>query len=255
MEQDFGLFESLDEAKALEVVTEQGFKEQVLFELMEAADNTIGKNGSKCIYFGMSVAEALAKQAELKQIIDKVIKHILPEISALAEEYGEMMMLHEGKMQKFILNVEHIFIPEIFACWKYNPKRLKQFDLSGWHYGLLEQLEKEGLFKVVRCLSKKGCRYVECLWDYSEKPIKKTLFPDHWSKKDVIEKIKEAFLNIEPIEGEIELINEFNKKVVGVTSEGIKIEIMLKRNSLQDNWNIVTAYVKEEFITGCKKYA
>ena len=251
MEQDFGILESLDEAKALEIATKQGFKEQVLVELMESAENFSGSNNPKFIFFGLLEAEALVKQAELKQIIDKVIKNSLQEILELSKEYAELELLLEGKIQNVKFNVEHGFIPDIVARWNYNPKRLKKFDLSGWHHGMLEQLEKAGLFKVVHCVSKKGCRYIECLWDYSATPIEKTLFPDHWSKKDVIEKIKEAFNAIESIEEDVGRINEFNKTVVGVTREGIKIKILLRKNSLQDSWNIITAYVPKEFIIGC----
>ena len=67
----------------------------------------------------------------------------------------------------------------------------------------------------------------------------KTFFPAHWSRKDVIEKIYEAYDDFKKSGANATLIPNGTYKINGFTKEGIEIEMLVTQKGV-----INTAYPK-----------
>ena len=57
---------------------------------------------------------------------------------------------------------------------------MKNIEVSGWHYGLWKDFEKQGLIKIVKKVERNGCIYLEIDWPYGRKSFEKTFYPESW---------------------------------------------------------------------------
>ncbi len=151
----------------------------------------------------------------------KALEHILlssGELERLAGTYNNICKsFAEINFKSIIINFEHIFGPEI-TCIK------KGLELSGFHHDFMGLIEKTGLitFRYV----KKGIHGVYgANWYYNGKEKYSTFFPKSWDRVKVMEKIMEAYKNSKLPE----LTSQGNWQIKGITSEGIKIDIIIDK--------------------------
>ncbi len=149
----------------------------------------------------------------------KALEHILlssEEIKRLAGTYNNICKsFAEIDFKSIIINFEHIFGPEI-RCGK------KTISLSGFHHDLRGLIEKSGIIHFSHILEGPYKVY-RANWYYNGIKKCSTFFPKLWNREKVIEKIIEACQNIESIlpqpNGTFQL--------TGITSEGLKIEMII----------------------------
>ena len=252
MEQDYGLLESLEEAKALEIVTKQGFKEQVLVELMEAAENHIGKNYPKCIFFGLSESETLLKQQEIISEIELIMQDFIVDSRIFAQNNKNFLIEFERIEQDFLIDLHHIFIPKVKPRWNYILKYplpvLEEFGLTGWHYGGLDKFEQAGFLKIIKKIIKNDCIYVEFSWKYGSTIIKKSFYPQQWSREKILYNIKEAVKNPYTTISKGDPAICLEKKLYSRIENGIEIITYLKRESPCQKWCIKSSFINKEWI-------
>lgn len=237
-------------AEELEIVVQKSAVDEIL-NLSAKSENAICKNSIQSSVKGFSEELALITQQNITQNIKNIMKRSLSEIKELAAKYSKISIEMEGFLQDMLIDIEHIFIPEVKPRWKYDPivqrRTLDEFFISGWHHGYLEQFEQAGLFKITKKVLKNDCIYVEYSWDYGKKIMKKTLFPDHWTKQQIIEKMIEVIKKpLSCIDNSIG--DRLEKTFLGITSEGIEIELVLTKEVGQKNWQMVTGFVSKDYI-------
>lgn len=112
----------------------------------------------------------------------------------------------------------------------------------------MEEFEKAGLLKITKKIIKNDCIYIEGIWEYGHTPIKKTLFPDSWSHEKIIESLLEVANNPSFIK------KDTTTPLIGKTyqglSNGIELEVHLKKNHMALPWEFATGYVSKKYIIG-----
>ncbi|MBI2344444.1 EndoU domain-containing protein [Candidatus Dependentiae bacterium] len=234
----------------LEIVVQKSAVDEIL-KLNAKSENVACKNSIQSSVYDLSEELALITKQNITQKIENIMKPSLSEVKELAVKYSKISTEIEGVLQDMLIDIEHIFIPEVKPRWKYDPiaqkRTLDEFFISGWHHGYLEQFEQIGLFKVIKKVVKNDRIYVEYSWDYGKKIMKKTLFPDHWTKQQIIEKMTEIIKKpVSCIDNNIG--DRLEKTFLGVTSEGIEIELVLKKELSQKSWQLATGFVSKDYI-------
>jgi hypothetical protein len=109
-------------------------------------------------------------------------------------------------------------------------------DLSGFHHDFMGAVEKSKVFKFLnKVIKENGCYSADIVVD--GKTFPKTFFPQHWSQKEVAEKIYEAYHNFIKSGVPLELGRGGKYFIKGCTNEGIEIEMYITQKGL-----ITTAY-------------
>ncbi len=109
-------------------------------------------------------------------------------------------------------------------------------DLSGFHHDFMGAVEKSKAFKFLnKVMNENGCYSADIVLE--GKTFPKTFFPQHWSQREVADKIYEAYYNFINSGAPLELGRGGKYVVKGYTSEGIKIEMHVTQKGL-----ITTAY-------------
>ena len=129
-------------------------------------------------------------------------------------------------------------------------RELENFEILGWHHGFLKDFEQKQLIKIINKIEKNGCAYIDFHWPYGKKIDYTTLFPESWDYHKINAKIKEASQNVINIIEQEGKYEKFGKTIIGKTSEGIEIKIVLKRDSIEDKWKTASAYVSQSYIKG-----
>ena len=97
-------------------------------------------------------------------------------------------------------------------------------------------VEKSNVFKFLnKVINENGCYSADIIVD--GKKFEKTFFPQHWSQKEVADKIYEAYYNSIKNGTPLELGRGGKYFIKGYTNEGIKIEMYITQKGL-----ITTAY-------------
>ncbi|HEV2600986.1 MAG TPA: EndoU domain-containing protein, partial [Candidatus Babeliales bacterium] len=209
--------------------------------------------------------------AELKIILDKVKQHWKQKQKNVCKEHGkrsasgkhaykpkelEEIILSPEEIEKLVkvfdgtlsvpieigegvhiwIDYEHIFNPVLKIGCKDNT-----ITPAGFHHDYLGEIQKSGLIESV--VIQRGEHGVyKIRWRYADgKEKESTLFPDHWTEAQVIEKINEALRN------SIEKTPKNNGRweIEGITSEGISITAIIdvcETQSGQKVGEVVTAY-------------
>lgn len=199
----------------------------------------------------LSEPEAFAKGQSLIDQIQSIMGTEIIDIKKLADAKKMITVNFEELLQNMLIDIEHIFIPEIKFRWNYDSildvRFLKDFGLAGWHYGYLKEFEKAGLIKVLKTVVKNDCVYAEFLLPYSKSVIKKTFYPEHWSKMDVIETIKHAVSN------PYKIITKENSSLLHKTlysrlENGTEMISYLGRDFIDEVWNIKSSFIAKDWI-------
>ena len=104
-----------------------------------------------------------------------------------------------------------------------------KLSLSGFHHDLEHTIRKNGILNFENLIAKEtGCYAADLTMDGLRIPGK-TFFPADWSRKEVIDKIHEAYRNAIK-NGIPKLENDGKYRLRGYTSEGIKIEMHITQN-------------------------
>ena len=180
-----------------------------------------------------------------------VSEETLQKVKAFAQANKSFEMEFLGKIERFEVDWEHILLPMVKEREHFNNVtkmyELKGFDVVGWHHGLWQEFEKQGLIRIVDKAEKNGCARLDFMWGYNKKSEFKTFYPDVWNYENIYDAIKEALVNnFKIIEKNISS-NELSKTVFGRTHSGIEIEMKLTKKCLDDRWKIATAFVSKEF--------
>jgi hypothetical protein len=109
-------------------------------------------------------------------------------------------------------------------------------DLSGFHHDFMGAVEKSRAFKFLnKVMNENGCYSADIVLEGRTFP--KTFFPQHWTQKEVADKIYEAYYNYIKSGATLELGRGGKYFIKGFTNEGIKIEMYITQKGL-----ITTAY-------------
>lgn len=113
--------------------------------------------------------------------------------------------------------------------------------LSGFHHDFGGKIRQSGALKITG-IQPHAHGFYEANWTYGNSKTKPSgFFPDHWTPAQVMNKIGEALQN--PVGGAV--LNKRSWVMMGKTSEGIKIQINLEFDAL-NNFNptgkIISAY-------------
>lgn len=104
--------------------------------------------------------------------------------------------------------------------------------VGGFHHDLMNCVEKADVFRFVDKVMYEHGFYSATLY-YGEEFVKDiTFFPAHWSRKQVIDKIYEAYNNCIKVE-----LRMGKYLIRGKTNEGVTIEMFITQKG-----HIVTAY-------------
>ncbi|MBI2344746.1 hypothetical protein HYV10_01585, partial [Candidatus Dependentiae bacterium] len=112
----------------------------------------------------------------------------------------------------------------------------------------LKEFENIGLLKVLKKVVKNDCVYTEFLLPYSKTPIKKTFYPEYWSKMDIIDVIKKAVSNPYKIEFKGDFNSCLNKKLYSRFENGIEMISYLRRESIGHAWDIKSSFISKDWI-------
>jgi hypothetical protein len=108
--------------------------------------------------------------------------------------------------------------------------------LNGFHHDFMRAMEKAGVFEFANVVKNKfGCYKADII--INGKSIRKTFFPAEWSRKKVIHKIYEAYDHFLQSGAKAILQSGGTYKLVGYTSEGIEIEMIITKTG-----RLTTAY-------------
>ena len=199
-------------------------------------------------------------QALIKKATSMAQEHfIIPEqisnaVKEFATKHEYIQAELEGILQTIEVDWEHILLPKIAKRTNFNfltrQKELKTFEVSGWHHGLWQEFEKQGLIKIVNKIEKNECIYLDFDWYYNRTPDTKTLYPDSWNYEKILESIQEALSNAKEIN---ENNNLLKKSLQGKTKNNIEIIIHLEKKSKNDAWKILTAFIDKKYILKVKQ--
>ncbi|HEV2601226.1 MAG TPA: EndoU domain-containing protein, partial [Candidatus Babeliales bacterium] len=208
--------------------------------------------------------------AELKIILDKVKQHCKQKQNNVCKEHGkrsaggkhayrpkelEEVILSPEEIEKLVkvfdgtlslpieigegvhiwVDYEHIFNPVLKIGCKDNV-----IAPAGFHHDHLGEIQKSGLIESI--VIQRGEHGVyKIRWSYAGGETKdSTLFPDHWTRAQVIQKIEEALRNV---------VHKKRKgkkwEIIGETSEGVSITIIIEMCKTQSEkliGKIVTSY-------------
>ena len=158
------------------------------------------------------IAEILI--AEIEAIVDALPK--LPNgFGKFANEQIQISYMH-------ILGLEINWIDKINELSK----------LSGFHHDLKGLIEKNGIIKFTRkIIDKNGC-YSAILQMEGVRPVLKTFFPADWSRKQVIDKILEAYESFKRSGINARLAPDGKYEIIGLTQEGIQIKMHITQNGI-----------------------
>lgn len=170
-----------------------------------------------------------------KTLLESVCKGVL---SDLTNEMAHLRRLFDGKVKGFAecankylkLDYEHILGMEL----KFSRKGIPQ--IGGFHHDFMQKVEKSGIFKFTNKVIYDHGFYSANLF-YNENYVKSiTFFPSYWSRKQVINKIYQAYDNF--LKSGINPIVKGGKYFVkGSIEEGVDILMYITQNG-----KIKTAY-------------
>lgn len=109
--------------------------------------------------------------------------------------------------------------------------------ISGFHHDMMNVIEKSGVFEFASKVIHKSGFYKAKLLQNGNLIKEITFFPSHWSRKQVMNAVIEAYDNFKST-GRIPQMRSDGKFLIkGFTKEGIEIEMYITQNML-----ITTAY-------------
>jgi hypothetical protein len=111
-------------------------------------------------------------------------------------------------------------------------KRIER-SFSGFHHDYLCELENSGVVQLLnkQVCPKTGVIKADVVWNGVKQ--QKTLFPSHWTREQVIEKILEAYKNFQ----DVPKFHNGKWIVESMTNEGMKIKIVISEQA-----KVMTAY-------------
>ena len=199
-------------------------------------------------------------QALIKKATSMAQEHfIIPEqiskaVKEFATKHRYIQAEIDGILQTIEVDWEHILLPSIKKQTRYNPLtkqyELKTFEVNGWHHGLWQEFEKQGLIKIVNKIEKNECIYLDFDWYYNRTPDTKTLYPDSWSYEKILESIQEALSTSKP---NFTHDNPLKLSLLGKTQNNIEIIIHLQKQSKHNPWKIHTAFINKKYILKANK--
>ncbi len=245
-----------------EIVVEVSETTAVAAEVVDAAKAAeIAKNHPKVSYQSPR-NNRIADQLLIDQITKKaeqyfvISEELLLKVRAFAQKNKYMEVLIDGKVETVIVDWEHILLPSVKPRMPFNhATKLTELDnikITGWHHGLWQDFEKQGLIKIVNKAERNGCVYLEFEWPYGKIPEKKAFFAESWDYEKIKDAIKEATVNITEIVEKKGDFSGLGKNIVGRTKEGIIIEIKLTRENATASWKAATACIQNDYILGIK---
>jgi hypothetical protein len=180
----------------------------------------------------------------------------LKKVQEFAQANKSFEMEFLGKMEKFEIDWEHILLPMVKERQHFNhltkAYELKDFEIVGWHHGLWQEFEKQGLIRILKKKERSGCVNLEFTWGYNKTAEKKTFVPASWDYTQLRDNVFYCLRNAIEVQEKEGRFAGLGKSVIAQTVEGIEMEIILSRESLTASWNITTSFVRESFISGVK---
>jgi hypothetical protein len=150
-----------------------------------------------------------------------------------AQELAALELCYNNKIKGFAgignnlvtFAFDHILAPSI-ECLK------KGMKLTGFHHDSLGKMQKSGVITFTDVIIMRDGTY-RAKWWYKGQSKTSSFFPQQWDRKKVMDKIVEAYNSC----SSHELQPNGNWLRQGVTSEGIKVEIMIAKDG-----KIISAY-------------
>lgn len=178
-----------------------------------------GKEGAK------RVVEILKKNPEIMKL--EIRGGWLKENIPLSAVYKELIGIAPEIMPK--QNLKHLFLGEIKAG-------RNGLVLKGFHHA---RSYPERISKVIIAPNKHGIYLAKYVFNGLEK--ESTFFPNHWDRFTVLKKVSEAYKNP---------VKFYNNGIMGVTSEGIEIQIWFKKDIEMGELIINSAYPSKNQLLG-----
>jgi hypothetical protein len=160
-------------------------------------------------------------------------------LAPLKHEFHELHHLFDNKIKGFgacankylKLDLEHIF------GIKFDLKKDILNNIKGFHLDMMHKIQQLDIIKFTNMKTGTGGTYSANLIYENSKPIYKTFFPAHWTRKEAISAIYEACHNfvksgVQPIWGK-----DGKCRINSITNHGIKMEMYLTQTG-----RITTAY-------------
>jgi len=196
--------------------------------------------------------------ASVVQKMENTVQNMQAATEIITDSRASIESLTHGFLQEVVQEVE--FLKKLFDCkakgfaefsnqWIKIPyahilgmelKWAKEGSLikfSGFHLDIKQTIEKSGAIQFInKIVNEHGCYKASLIIDGLEIP-KKTFFPAHWSRQQVIEKIYEAYDNFIKSGMTCDVCKNGKYKINGFTKEGIEIEMFFNKNG-----QMATAY-------------
>jgi hypothetical protein len=202
---------------------------------MTTPDGIFMKTPEGLTGLGTVVEEVVKDSKALLEGVHKAFLQTLEsEIAALRTSFDRARKGFGGFASKYIkINYEHILGMELYFSRRGVPQ------IGGFHHDFMGKIEKSGVFEFVnKVVDKTGFYKAELL--YRGESVKEiTFFPAHWSRKEVISKIYEAYDNFIKENAVAELKPDGKFRLQGLTNEGVTIEMYITQQG-----KITTAYPK-----------
>ena len=190
------------------VVTAEG----VTIKLSDAMHNMNKGGGGKNI-INSSKALLESAYAKIAVEVETEIAEIVQLYSKLPDGFAEFGHKPIRIAYKHVLGME------------LNLTKKGKLKLSGFHHDLKNAIEKSNILNFTnKTFNKHGC-YKTILFDKGNYVKEVTFFPAHWSRREVVEKIHEAYSNFIKTGIIPELSSDGKYIISGLTNEGLEIEM------------------------------
>lgn len=172
------------------------------------------------------------ESAELIERITPIIEATRPEIAQIEQLYTQTRKGFGEFAHKWVkLGPEHLLVPEL----EVTKEGIVRF--SGFHHDFMGIIEESGIIQLTnKVVDQFGC-YRADVW-FNGKSVPKSFFPKEWPREKAIAKVFEAYDQfIATGATNFEISPGGKYKLVGYTTEGIKIE-----NIITKKGHVCTAY-------------
>ena len=201
--------------------------------LLVTAEGIVVKMSNDMQHLGGAGKEIItSSKVLLESAYAKIALEVEQEIKKIREFYALIAPsgFAEFSNKRVKIAYEHILGMELGLSKK------GKLSIGGFHHDFKNAIEKSGVLDFTnKVFNEHGCYSADLIID--GKSFTKTFFPKNWSRKEVSGKIYEAYGNFIKSGVIPELRNDGKYRIVGLTNEGIAIEMHITQKGL-----IKTAY-------------
>jgi len=149
------------------------------------------------------------------------------ELHELAQNFdGIVHNLKEINAPNLRCGYRHLFTPEIHC------KTPTKLSVKGFHHDPLGKIEQSGALTIQKVIPENAHGCYKIRWGYRGEFKSSTMFPQHWTREQVMQSIQEAVNT-----GSFKKIKLGNKTFEGICKEGFNIEF-----HINDSGHVISAY-------------